>query len=433
MNAIRDLLLRLGYHKESIEGITNELSLLLQEIDFKDAINTAINAKDKDGLISALKSMMLLLENKGCYRPDAPTRLIKLLVNGLNLKNEDIFALIDKAGISKEEKRKEKEFLASCAPITQLGYILLSPLFDVKTANSGPHVFLISESFSTDYLFIDLSIDSILEINMDKIYSRRGSYYSLKNVSELDREKAELLKKYYSFVHVTNTGLSHNIHNNLGIAYDKIGKYEDAIKEFEEALRLDPEYIEVHNNLAVTFEKLGRIEEAIEGLQHALRLNPNYVEALSNLGSIYAKSQKYEDAIRELQKASGINPDYAFAHNSLGIVYAEQKKYEEAIEEFKAAIRLAPEHAPSHCNLGEMYLEQGKNDEALKEFQKALELEPEFAEAHFGAGLALYNTGSYDRAAREFISACVLNSKLLDFVPEKLSLKVRQGLKRLSS
>lgn len=435
MNNTRELLLRLGYHEDSIESIMNELNALLQEIDFETiekAIITASDAKDKEGVISSLKNLMLLLENKGCYRPDAPTRLIRLLANGLCLKKEDIFALIDKANISKEEKRKEKEFLASCAPITQLGYILLSPLFEIKAANSGPHVFLISESFS-DYLFIDLSIDSILEIELDKVYSKSESYYSLENVSESDREKAELLKKYYSFIHVTSgTGMSACIHNNLGIACDKIRKYEEAVEELQEALRLEPGYIEAHNNLAVTFEKTGRIEEAIKELQHALMLNPGYVEALCNLGNIHAKHGRYEDAIGELQKALRINPDHAFAHNSLGSIYAWQKRYDEAIEEFKAAIRLNPDYASAHCNLGEIFIELGKNEEALKEFQEALRLEPEFPDAHFGTGLALYNTGSHDRAARAFISACFLDSELLDLVPEKLSLKVKQGIKRMS-
>jgi len=44
----------------------------------------------------------------------------------LNLREEDIFDVIENSHISSEEKRKEHEFLASCAAITQLGYIILS-------------------------------------------------------------------------------------------------------------------------------------------------------------------------------------------------------------------------------------------------------------------------------------------------------------------
>jgi len=120
---MEDLLLRLGYPETGIPYILDELDKLFTEIDFekiKRATDTATEAKDTDGLVKSLKNLMLLLENKGYYRPDAPPRLIKLLVNGLDLKNADIFTLLEKANIPVEEKRNEQEFLASCAAITDI-------------------------------------------------------------------------------------------------------------------------------------------------------------------------------------------------------------------------------------------------------------------------------------------------------------------------
>jgi tetratricopeptide (TPR) repeat protein len=431
---LKDSLKRLGY--SNTDEILKELYTLFQEIEFekiKQTADAAIAAKNTAGLINSLKDLMLRLENKGYYRPDAPTRLIRQLVNGLNLANEDIFFLLDNADIPEKEKSDEKELLASCAAITQLGYILLgSILSEVKAASSGPHVFLLIDGFSPNsIIFVDFSIDSIKEIDARK-YERKGNYYHLENTDGVDGETVELLTGYYSSFHTTSgIGLSHNIHNNLGLAYGRIGKYEDSIKELKEALMLNSDYIEVHNNLGVTYDRMGMPEEAVNELKEALKLNPNYTEALCNLGNIYASSGRYEEAAGELQEALKINPELAIAHNNLGNIYSLQKRNEEAINEFKEALRSNPDYAPAHNNLGNTYAETGRFEDALREFQEALRLNPEFPEAYLGMGLAYYAGNSFDRAAQAMIRAVCLTPEFLECVPDKLLLKVRQGVSRL--
>lgn len=434
--ATSNLLTQLGYHENRMQEILHELGILFKEIDFeqlKQSAQAAREAKDTGRLIGSLKELMQQLENKGCYRPDVPTKLIKLLVNGLNHNSEDIFFLLDKSGIPEKDKRKEQEFLASCAAITQLGYILLSCLvIEVKAASAGPHVFISIDSFSPgSMIFVDFSIESIMEINTLH-YIQKGNNYCLKNTEGLDDEKAALLKQYYSsFQLKKGTGLSHNIHNNLGIAYDRIGRYGEAIEELNEALRLNPEYVEVHNNLAVTYDKMGKHDEALGHLNEALRLNPAYAEAHSNLGNLYARTARYEEAMEELKEAIKLKPAHAKAHNSLGHIYALQNKNQEAIGEFKEALRLDPDYAHAHSNLGSIYAEAGMQDEALKEFQEALRLEPELPEAYHGMGSVYYTMGSYERATQALIRAVYLNDEILECVPDKLLLKVKQGVSRL--
>ncbi|MCZ7382365.1 MAG: tetratricopeptide repeat protein [Candidatus Methanoperedens sp.] len=429
-------LTRLGYKENYIEEILKELYTLFEEIEFekiKQTADAAIVAKDTAGLINSLKDLMLRLENKGYYRPDAPTRLIRQLVNGLNLANEDIFFLLDNADIPEKEKLEEMELLASCAAITQLGYILSGSIVpEVKAASAGPHVFLMIDGFSPDsIIFVDFSIDSIKEIDSRK-YEQKGNYCHLLNTRGLDGETVELLTQYYSSFHMTSgIGLSHNIHNNLGLAYDRIGKYEEAIRELKEALRLNPDYIEVHNNLGVTYDRMGMPEEAVNELKRALKLNPNYTEAHCNLGNIYASSDRYEEAAGELEEALKINPDFAIAHNNLGNIYALQKRNEEAIKEFREALRINPDYVPAHNNLGNAYAEAGRFEDALREFQEALRLNPEFPEAYLGMGLAYYAQNSFDRAAIAMIHAVCLTPAFLECVPDKLLLKVKQGVSRL--
>ena len=422
MNSLINCLHDLGYPVNFIEDISAQLNKLFKDIDFdsiKQRASQAARVGDTDRFIKSLKDLMFLLEGKSIYRPDAPIHLIKQLVNGLNINNEDIFYIIARAKIPMEEKLKEMEFLASCAAITQLGYILLECLVsEVKAASSGEHVFLVIDSFRADSkIFVDFSIDSIKEVNVS-LYDVNGNNWKLKkdqdlSTFDLDPETAQYLTEYYSFFQLTSgIGLNHNIHNNLGLAYDKIGMFEKAIQELHEALRLDPGYIEVHNNLGVTYYKMGLTDEAEKELKEAIRLNPKYLEAHCNLGNIYTCAGKLEEALFELNEAIRINPQHAPAHNSLAEVYALQKRN-------------------AHTNIGNFFLESGNYDEAIKEFQSALDTDPDFSDALYGMGLSFYELKSYEKASQAFIKAVYTSPELLDCVPDTLLLKVKQGVSRL--
>jgi tetratricopeptide (TPR) repeat protein len=63
----------------------------------------------------------------------------------------------------------------------------------------------------------------------------------------------------------------------------RTGRTSEAIDQYEQALRINPDYAEAHNNLGAALGQMGRISEAIEQLKAALRVNPNYIDAQNNL------------------------------------------------------------------------------------------------------------------------------------------------------
>jgi tetratricopeptide (TPR) repeat protein len=436
---INNCLVQLGYNEKFIQDISAELNKLFKEIDFasiEQSVSLAIIEKDTAGLIKSLKDLMFRLEDKGIYRPEAPVRVIKLLINGLNLKNEDIFYLIARAQMPLEEKLKEQEFLASCAAITQLGYVMLKCLVpQVRAASSGEHVFLVIDGFSPESnIFVDFSIDSIKEINVNLYEVKENQWKLRKNqdLSGLETETAEYVTQYYSFFQLaSDIGLNHNIHNNLGLAYDKMGRFDEAIDELKAALHLSSDYVEVHNNLGVTYDKMEMPDKAETELLEAIRMNPEYLEAHCNLGNIYACCGKLDEALLELEEAQRINPRYAPLHNSLGNIHALENRESEAINEFMVALDIDPKYVPARMNLANIYYESGRHDEALREFNNVLSLDPILPEAYFGIGLVYYELKSYEKASQAFIHAVYGSPGFIDRVPDTLILKVKQGISRL--
>jgi len=170
-------------------------------------------------------------------------------------------------------------------------------------------------------------------------------------------------------------------HNNLGIVLNDQGRLDEAIRHYQEVIRLKPDYAEAHNNLGFALAKRGQEAEAIRQYQQALRLKPDYAQAHVNLGNVLGQKGQEEEAISQYRQALRLKPDYADAHFSLGLVFGRKGQTDEAIGQFREGLRLEPGNVEAHCNLGVALYRKGQPDAAIQQFQEALRLKPDFAVA----------------------------------------------------
>jgi tetratricopeptide (TPR) repeat protein len=100
-------------------------------------------------------------------------------------------------------------------------------------------------------------------------------------------------------------------HNNLGIAYVSKGMFDEGIEHYQAALRLKPDYAEAYNNLGVAYVSKGMSDQALKYLEYATRLKPDYFEAHYNLAVLYLKSNDLASAERVYTRLASINPEGA--------------------------------------------------------------------------------------------------------------------------
>jgi tetratricopeptide (TPR) repeat protein len=143
---------------------------------------------------------------------------------------------------------------------------------------------------------------------------------------------------------------SFQAHTNLGLYHLNRGAHDDALREFDEVLRLNPSSAKGHFNRGLTLARLGRRDEAITAYRAGLTINPNDATARSHLAEVLAGRGRFAEAEAEYRNAIALAP-HPDLFNSLGIALAEQGRIDEAVAAFREALARDPGHADARANL----------------------------------------------------------------------------------
>jgi tetratricopeptide (TPR) repeat protein len=142
---------------------------------------------------------------------------------------------------------------------------------------------------------------------------------------------------------------------NLAITYNELGQFQKAQEVFTRAAQiaqpgpqgLDPfiagKMANEHFKLGNMYMDLGLLEEAIGEYEKALRLHDGLADVHTKLGIALRARQDYQGAVRHFQKAKEVNPKYGQAWVQLGLTYYMQGRTEEAVAQWEAALREIPD------------------------------------------------------------------------------------------
>ncbi len=108
-------------------------------------------------------------------------------------------------------------------------------------------------------------------------------------------------------------------HFSAGVQLQDQERWEEAIAEYDEAIRLDSEFFEAYNNRAYVHFKLDQFERAIQDYDEAIRLDPRNPMVYATRGITYRLAGKIDEAIADLEKVISLtdDPEQAEAAKSL--------------------------------------------------------------------------------------------------------------------
>src|SRR5205085_3736856 len=118
-------------------------------------------------------------------------------------------------------------------------------------------------------------------------------------------------------------------HNVLGVVLDRAGLGDQAFKEFNAALGLNPDFVSARNNLGRMLAEQGKRADAIAEFERVLKTEPNHVQAHYNLGALYADAGNFAKAAAHFASArQGDANDPQLALAFLNVAYRANRLQE---------------------------------------------------------------------------------------------------------
>jgi predicted O-linked N-acetylglucosamine transferase (SPINDLY family) len=167
------------------------------------------------------------------------------------------------------------------------------------------------------------------------------------------------------------------------------GDHAAALQAVQGALTIAPEDASLWCTFGAAHRHAMEFDDARKAYEQAVRLNPRYLQALSNLGEWHLARGSAEKALEQLDAALTIDSDFFEARVNRVAALFELGRFEAARTEAEKLVESAPNRPEPYVNLGNVLVHTGKAKQAVKQYRKALELRPDYAEAHFNLATLL--------------------------------------------
>lgn len=138
-----------------------------------------------------------------------------------------------------------------------------------------------------------------------------------------------------------------------------------------------------HLRKGVEYESAGRLDEAIREHERALEINPGFEQVRLNLFTLYARSGQLEKADTQYRALNELNPNLAESHFNYGVMKVGMKQFVAARDAFLRCLAANNYHPQAHFNLGRVMEIEERYDDALGHYSRAVEYAPSWREARY--------------------------------------------------
>ena len=120
----------------------------------------------------------------------------------------------------------------------------------------------------------------------------------------------------------------------LGVQNQKEKNFKEAIKNYENIIKIDPSIVFAYHNLGLVYVEIENIDLAKKNFLLAIKINPLFIYSYINLGILFQNEGQKEKAIECFEKIIEIDPKNISGYNNLGLVYASLGKYKKALNNY---------------------------------------------------------------------------------------------------
>jgi tetratricopeptide (TPR) repeat protein len=164
-------------------------------------------------------------------------------------------------------------------------------------------------------------------------------------------------------------------------------------------------------NRGIAYRDKGAHDRALVDFDEALRLDPNYAPGYAHRGSTYNLKRDFDRALADFDQAIKRDPKASYFFNDRGRMWRNKGEVERAIADFSEAIRLDPKAAYAFYSRGHAWRAKGDISRALSDFEAVIKVDPTYVAAYTSRGLAYEAKGERDRARADFTTALSLPQK----------------------
>lgn len=186
---------------------------------------------------------------------------------------------------------------------------------------------------------------------------------------------------------------------------------QDAMKAFDKAIEIDPNYARAYAGRASIYNDWGKYPQALKESEQAVKIDPNLAWGFNMRGWAHIGLLNYQKAIEDLNKAIELAPKYAWPYCNRSWAYFMLKNYHQALEDANSAIEIDPELRQAYYRRGRALASTNNLQDAIKSFDKTVQHDPTFSWAFLHRGYSLLKLGKTEEAVEDFKRAANLGNK----------------------
>mmetsp|Transcript_14302 Transcript_14302/g.13807 ORF Transcript_14302/g.13807 Transcript_14302/m.13807 type:complete len:410 (+) Transcript_14302:368-1597(+) len=245
------------------------------------------------------------------------------------------------------------------------------------------------------------------------------------------------LKQYDKSIECFETANSIQRHENtftqMGRVYRLLGKEEEALAVYMDALESTPEATDILTAIGLLHLKLGNNAKAFEFLGNSLTYDPKNAKTILAAGSIIQDNQDMDVALVKYRVAATQTPNSSQLWNNVGMCFFGKGKYVAAVACLKRAVYITPFEWIISYNLGVVHLTTGQYASAFHYFSTAINLQPSYAKAYAYLAVALARLDDFENSCAAYDKSIQLDQDYVTHLNYAITLLANDEVERATA